>query len=100
MESFELKVYLTLFTCVTVCTSLRLYFLKLFRLLHSFIFIFIFPPKKKKKNKDFIMSSHVVVLDSSARRATVKTSPSKHLADILQEACSKLGLDASQSGLK
>ena len=46
------------------------------------------------------MSSHVVVLDSSARRATVKTSPSKHLADILQEACSKLGLDASQSGLK
>ena len=46
------------------------------------------------------MSSHVVVLDSTARRATIKTTPGKHLADILQEACSKLGADASQYGLK
>ncbi|RLM01033.1 hypothetical protein CFD26_108748 [Aspergillus turcosus] len=46
------------------------------------------------------MSSHVVVLDSTARRATIKTTPGKHLADILQEACAKLGLDASQYGLK
>jgi hypothetical protein len=46
------------------------------------------------------MSAHVVVIDSTARRATVKTTPSKALADILQEACTKLGLDASQYGLK
>lgn len=30
----------------------------------------------------------------------MKTIPSRHLADILQEACSKLGLDPSQYGLK
>lgn len=46
------------------------------------------------------MSSHVVVLDSTARRATIKTSPTKPLADILQEACTKLGADAAQNGLK
>ncbi|KAI9368065.1 GLUT4 regulating protein TUG-domain-containing protein [Aspergillus egyptiacus] len=46
------------------------------------------------------MSSHVVVLDSTARRATIKTTPGKYLADILQEACTKLGLNASQYGLK
>lgn len=46
------------------------------------------------------MSSHVVVIDSTARRAVVKTTPQKHLTDILQEACSKLGLNASQYGFK
>ncbi|PLB34432.1 putative UBX domain protein [Aspergillus candidus] len=46
------------------------------------------------------MSSHVVVLDSTARRATIKTTPGKHLTDILQEACTKLEVDASQHGLK
>ncbi|KAI9930899.1 hypothetical protein ASPWEDRAFT_34603 [Aspergillus wentii DTO 134E9] len=46
------------------------------------------------------MSSHVVVIDSTARRATVKTTPGKHLTDVLQEACTKLGVDASQYGLK
>ncbi|KAL4755274.1 hypothetical protein BDW72DRAFT_56860 [Aspergillus terricola var. indicus] len=46
------------------------------------------------------MSSHVVVLDSTARRATIKTTPGKYLTDILQDACNKLGLDASQYGLK
>ncbi|KAF7160596.1 hypothetical protein CNMCM5623_006217 [Aspergillus felis] len=46
------------------------------------------------------MSSHVVVLDSTARRATIKTTPGKHMTDILQEACAKLGLNASQYGLK
>ena len=48
----------------------------------------------------FCMASHVVVLDSSARRAVIKTTPAKHLADVLQEACIKLGLDASRHGLK
>ncbi|KAF3389556.1 Tether containing UBX domain for GLUT4 [Penicillium rolfsii] len=46
------------------------------------------------------MSAHVVVIDATARRATIKTTPGKHLTDILQEACSKLGYDASQYGLK
>ncbi|KAL9099946.1 MAG: hypothetical protein Q9163_004628 [Psora crenata] len=46
------------------------------------------------------MASHVVVLDSSARRATVKTTPDKHLTDILHEACQKLGRNADSYGLK
>lgn len=46
------------------------------------------------------MASHVVVIDSTARRAVVKVSPSKHLSDVLEEACGKLGTSASQSGLK
>ncbi|KAJ5542508.1 hypothetical protein N7535_004930 [Penicillium sp. DV-2018c] len=46
------------------------------------------------------MSAHVVVIDATARRATIKTTPSKHLTDILQEACSKLGYNASQYSLK
>ncbi|KAL3481648.1 GLUT4 regulating protein TUG-domain-containing protein [Aspergillus californicus] len=46
------------------------------------------------------MSSHVVVLDSTARRATIKTTSGKYLTDVLQEACKKLGLNASQHGLK
>ncbi|KAJ6031266.1 hypothetical protein N7540_001998 [Penicillium herquei] len=46
------------------------------------------------------MSAHVVVIDSTARRATVKTTPTKHLTDILQEACSKFGYNANQYGLK
>ncbi|KAJ6171991.1 hypothetical protein N7470_001058 [Penicillium chermesinum] len=37
------------------------------------------------------MSAHVVVIDSTARRATIKTTPSKHLTDILHEACTKFG---------
>ncbi|BCR92006.1 putative UBX domain protein [Aspergillus chevalieri] len=46
------------------------------------------------------MSSHVVVIDSTARRATIKTTPGKYLTDVLQEACAKLGADPSQCGLK
>ncbi|PGH03517.1 hypothetical protein AJ79_07352 [Helicocarpus griseus UAMH5409] len=46
------------------------------------------------------MSSHVVVIDSTARRATVKVTPTKHLTEVLSEACAKLGLDARQYGLK
>ena len=46
------------------------------------------------------MASHVVVIDATARRAVVKTTPGKHLSDVLQEACNKLGLEASQYGLK
>ncbi|CAI7653698.1 unnamed protein product [Penicillium pancosmium] len=46
------------------------------------------------------MSAHVVVIDATARRATVKTTPSKQMTDILQEACRKLGYNSSQYGLK
>lgn len=46
------------------------------------------------------MSSHVVVIDSTARRATIKTTPGKYLTDVLQEACAKLGAEPSQCGLK
>jgi len=46
------------------------------------------------------MSSHVVVIDSTARRAVVKTTPAKPMTDVLQEACAKLGYDPSQHGLK
>ncbi|KAJ5176238.1 uncharacterized protein N7482_002115 [Penicillium canariense] len=46
------------------------------------------------------MSAHVVVIDATARRATVKTTPGKHLTDVLEEACSKLGYNSSQYGLK
>ncbi|KAJ6094963.1 hypothetical protein N7467_002476 [Penicillium canescens] len=46
------------------------------------------------------MSAHVVVIDATARRATIKTTPTKPMTDVLQEACSKLGYNASQYGLK
>jgi len=46
------------------------------------------------------MATNVVVIDSSARRAVVKTTPGTYLSDVLSEACSKLGANASQYGLK
>lgn len=46
------------------------------------------------------MSSHVVVIATNARRATVKVTPGTHLSDVLAEACQKLGFNASQYGLK
>lgn len=46
------------------------------------------------------MASHVVVIGANARKLTVKTTPSKHLSDVLLEACSKFGLDPDQHGLK
>ncbi|KIX97779.1 uncharacterized protein Z520_06557 [Fonsecaea multimorphosa CBS 102226] len=46
------------------------------------------------------MASHVVVIDSTARRATVKTTPGKNLSEVLEEACTKLGVNAAQYGLK
>ncbi|KAI5288415.1 hypothetical protein KEM52_001167 [Ascosphaera acerosa] len=45
-------------------------------------------------------ASHVVVIDSTARRATVKVTPAKHLSEVLSEACAKLGVDPAQYGLK
>ncbi|KAJ5747702.1 uncharacterized protein N7511_009398 [Penicillium nucicola] len=46
------------------------------------------------------MSAHVVVIDATARRATIKTTPTKPMTDVLQEACRKLGYNATEYGLK
>lgn len=46
------------------------------------------------------MASTVVVIDASARRATIRTTPAMILSDVLQEACNKLGAEASGYGLK
>lgn len=46
------------------------------------------------------MASNVVVIDSALRRHTIKTTPQKHLSDILREACTKSGLNPDQYGLK
>jgi tether containing UBX domain for GLUT4 len=46
------------------------------------------------------MASHVVVIDSTARRAQIKTTPNKPLTEVLEEACVKLGLKSTNYGLK
>ncbi len=46
------------------------------------------------------MSSQVVVIDDKARRAVIKVTPGKPLSDVLQEACTKLGLDPNSYGLR
>ena len=46
------------------------------------------------------MASHVVVIDASARRHTIKTTPQKYLTDVLNEACAKFGLNPERYGLK
>ena len=46
------------------------------------------------------MASHVVVLDTSLRRTTVKVSPGTYVTEILEEACRKWGFKASNYGLK
>ncbi|KAF4851130.1 Tether containing UBX domain for GLUT4 [Colletotrichum siamense] len=46
------------------------------------------------------MSSHVVVIGSDLRRATVKVSPGTYMTDVLQEACKKLNLSSDKYILK
>ena len=46
------------------------------------------------------MASHVVVIDTSFRRITIKVTPGKYVSDILEEACAKFGLNANNYGLK
>ncbi|KAK5076804.1 hypothetical protein LTS08_005974 [Lithohypha guttulata] len=47
------------------------------------------------------MATNVVVIDSTARRAIIKTNPGMYLSDVLQQASQKLGIpDASQYGLR
>lgn len=46
------------------------------------------------------MASHVVLIDSTLRRATVKTEPGTYISDILEKGCEKLGLKAEKYTLK
>ena len=46
------------------------------------------------------MASNVVVLDSSFRRAVIKVNPGTYMTDVLEQACKKLNLKASNYGLK
>ena len=46
------------------------------------------------------MSSHVVVIDKSARRYTFNVAPETVLNEVFQQACKKAGLDSSVYGLK
>lgn len=46
------------------------------------------------------MASHVVVIDTSFRKSTVKVTPGSYLSDVLEEACKKLGLKSTNYGLK
>lgn len=51
-------------------------------------------------NQSGDMASQVFVLDSRAHRATIKVTPGKYLTEVLEEACTKLGLNARNYGLK
>lgn len=46
------------------------------------------------------MASHVVVIATDLRRATIKVTPSTYLIDVLQEACKKLNLDSNKYLMK
>ncbi|KAF2405354.1 hypothetical protein EJ06DRAFT_23051 [Trichodelitschia bisporula] len=46
------------------------------------------------------MASHVVVIDSSLRRCTVKTTPGMYLSDVAAQACKKFGLAPENYSLK
>ncbi|EGX90545.1 UBX domain protein, putative [Cordyceps militaris CM01] len=46
------------------------------------------------------MASHVVVIGSDLRRATIKVTPGTYLIDILQEACKKLNISSDKYILK
>ncbi|KAJ6788565.1 hypothetical protein PWT90_07989 [Aphanocladium album] len=46
------------------------------------------------------MSTHVVVIGSDLRRATIKVTPGTYLIDVLQEACKKLSISADKYILK
>jgi tether containing UBX domain for GLUT4 len=56
--------------------------------------------RDSNKRTSVAMASHVVVIDTSFRRTTIKVTPGKHVSDILEEACVKFGLNASNYGLK
>ncbi len=44
--------------------------------------------------------SHVVVIDTSFRRVKVNVTPGKYMTDVLEEGCTKLGLNSKIYGLK
>ncbi|KAJ4151444.1 hypothetical protein LMH87_012145 [Akanthomyces muscarius] len=46
------------------------------------------------------MATHVVVIGSDLRRATIKVTPGTYLIDVLQEACKKLSISSDKYILK
>ncbi|RDW77083.1 hypothetical protein BP6252_05136 [Coleophoma cylindrospora] len=46
------------------------------------------------------MASHVVVTDSTFKRAQIKVTPGKYMTEVLEEACKKLGRNSTNYGLK
>ncbi|RDL36832.1 Uncharacterized protein BP5553_06184 [Venustampulla echinocandica] len=46
------------------------------------------------------MASHVVVIDTSFRRQTVKVTPGSYMADVLDEACKHFGIRSKNYGIK
>lgn len=42
------------------------------------------------------MASHVVVIATDLRRATVKVNPGTYLSDVLDQACQKLNLSSDK----
>jgi tether containing UBX domain for GLUT4 len=46
------------------------------------------------------MASHVTVIATDLRRATVKVTPATYMTDVLQEACKKLNLTSDRYLLK
>lgn len=46
------------------------------------------------------MASHVVVIATDLRRATVKVTPVTYMIDVLDEACKKLNLSSDKYLLK
>jgi len=55
---------------------------------------------RRSLQKSVDMASHVVVIDTTFRRATVKVTPGKYMSDVLEEACEKLNLIASNYTIK
>ncbi|KAL3417849.1 ubx domain-containing protein [Phlyctema vagabunda] len=46
------------------------------------------------------MASHVVVMDSAAKRIQVKVTPGKYMTDVLEEACKKCNRQPTNLGFK
>lgn len=46
------------------------------------------------------MASHVVVVNTTARTAHIKTTPGKYLTEVLSEACAKFNVNPDNYALK
>lgn len=64
------------------------------------VFILVLRERAKAKHAAEDMASHVVVIDTSFRRTTIKVNPGTYVSDILDEACKKFSINPSNYGLK